>query len=75
MGKRTEPVKFDPKLKAALNETGLPWTIEPGSKHFKLRLAGRLVSIIPQGVKGGHSKVCTAKAIKDVKRIAAELRQ
>lgn len=41
MGKRCKPVKFDPALEAALNATGIPWTIEPGSKHFQIRLAGR----------------------------------
>jgi hypothetical protein len=73
MGKRTEPVKFDPRLRAALEETGLEWGIEPGTKHFKLRLAGRLVCVIPQGVKGDNSRIMTAKNVKSVQRLAAVL--
>lgn len=74
MAKRQKPVKFDPKLEAALNETGLAWTIEPGTKHFKVRLEGRLVCIVPQGVKGDISRNMTIKNIKAVARLEAELK-
>jgi hypothetical protein len=74
MGKRTRPVKFDAKLEAALNATGLPWHIEPGSKHFQIRLSGRLAGIIPQGVKGDNSRVMTSKNIKNVNILAARLK-
>ena len=74
MGKRTKPVKFAPELEKALDETGLDWHIEPGSKHFKLRLAGRMISIIPQGVKRDISRVCTLKTIATVRRVAGEIK-
>lgn len=75
MGKRTKPVKFAPELEKALDATGLPWHIESGSKHFKIRLAGRMAGIIPQGVKGDNSRICLAKNIRNIERLAAELKQ
>lgn len=73
MGKRTKPVMFDAKLEAALNETGLPWEIEPGSKHHKIRLKGRLAGIISHRVKGGCCPILTGKNVKAVRRLAAEI--
>lgn len=37
------------EVREELDNTGLPWKIETGSKHYKIRLAGRLVGIYPQG--------------------------
>lgn len=73
MGKRTKPVMFDAKLEAALNETGLPWEIEPGAKHHKIRLKGRLAGIISHKVRGGPSRTLTAKNIKAVRQLAVEI--
>lgn len=36
-------------VRQALDATGLPWTVERGSKHYKLRLDGRLAGILPIG--------------------------
>lgn len=32
-----------------LEETGLPWSIEPGSKHTKVFLNGRFVTVLSNG--------------------------
>lgn len=41
--------RLPPKVQAALDETGRPWTVEHGSKHRKIKVAGRLVGILPLG--------------------------
>jgi hypothetical protein len=47
-------------LRDELDASGLPWTVEPGTKHGKLLLAGQFVGVIPrnarkdsQGGRGG----------------------
>ncbi len=40
--------KLDPKLREILDACGVSWVLEPGSKHSKLRIAGRLVLTVPQ---------------------------
>jgi hypothetical protein len=37
-------------LRQVLDGSGLPWRIEHGTRHYKVRLADRLVAILP------HSK-------------------
>ena len=32
-----------------VTEAGLDYTIEDGSKHFKVRVAGKLAAILPKG--------------------------
>lgn len=75
MAKRVLPVRFDKRLGEALDATGLPWTIEPGTRHFKIRLAGRLCGIVPQGVKGESGPKMLAKNVKNVQRIAAKIKE
>lgn len=43
-------------VKQWLQETGLPYSIETGSRHRKIKLAGRLVGIYPMGGKGTHKR-------------------
>lgn len=33
----------------ALEGTGKPWNVEKGSRHRKIKVAGRLVGILPLG--------------------------
>ena len=67
------PKFFTPALESALEATGLPWTLEPGSKHFHIRLAGKLAVVLPQGIKGSPSRILDAKNIRNVQRIAREV--
>jgi hypothetical protein len=49
MGK---PRTFIPKnIREELEATGLPWTVEVGTKHQHIRLAGKLVCVVPR--RGG----------------------
>lgn len=36
-------------LKRELDRTGMPWEIEPGRKHYKVKLDGQIVGVLPQG--------------------------
>lgn len=40
--------KAQKQIEADLRATGLPWTIEPGTCHLKIRLCGYLVGILPK---------------------------
>lgn len=44
----TTSCKMDPALREVLDECGVRWTLENGGKHYKLRIAGRLVLTVPQ---------------------------
>ena len=40
-------VRLPVGLREALDETGLPWEVETGGKHHKVKLGGKLVGILP----------------------------
>jgi hypothetical protein len=66
-------MRIDPKVKKTLNDTGLPWEVETGSKHFKVRLQGRLVGIFPHGKRTDGSQHANANLLANIKRLAREL--
>lgn len=66
-------MKLDPKVRKALEETSLPWAVETGSKHFKVRLGGRLVGVYPHGKRTEASKHANSNLIANIKRLAREL--
>jgi hypothetical protein len=66
-------MRLDPKVKKALEETSLPWEIETGSKHFKVRLGGRLAGVYPHGKKTESSQHANANLLANIKRLAREL--
>jgi hypothetical protein len=57
----------------ALEETGLPWEVEAGSGHAKLRLCGHLVGVIKYG-KNNHSRRAELNVIAQIKQKAAVLK-
>lgn len=57
----------------ALEETGLPWSIEKGKSHAKLRLCGHMVGVVSYR-KDGHHKRAELNVIAQIKHKAAELR-
>jgi hypothetical protein len=42
-------VRITAEVRAALEAKGLPWAIEQGTKHHKIKINGRLVGIMPRG--------------------------
>lgn len=51
-----------PKVREALNATGLPWEIINGSKHRKLVIDGRTVAVMSHG---GHSRAMKSECYGD----------
>ena len=66
-------MKLDPKVKQALNDTGIPWEVEAGSKHYKVRLGGRLAGVYPHGKKTEASQHANSNLVSNIKRLAREL--
>ena len=67
-------MKVPPQLEAALNESGFPWEVQVGKKHRKIRMAGRLVTILPHGPKQEANMRVVLNTIRDVRQMAAKLR-
>jgi hypothetical protein len=64
--------RLDAAIERALEESGVPWTIEVGSKHYKIRVGGRLAGVLPKA--GGKGGVFTARAAQNtasqIRRVA-----
>lgn len=63
--------RIDPKLRQALEETGLPWEVVNGGIHFHVRLDGRLVGILPRG-GGAADPRALRNTIAQVRRAARQ---
>jgi hypothetical protein len=48
-------MKLHPKVRSALDETGLPWELRHGSKHKLIYVDGQMLAILPHGA-GGKSR-------------------
>lgn len=68
-------MRLNKDIEAELNATGLPWDLETGGSHVKIRLKGRLVGILP---KGGRIQQSDSRPLKNtltqIRRAARELR-
>jgi hypothetical protein len=54
-----------------MKATGLPWSVEVGGRHLKLRLNGRFVGICPKGrIAEGHGGHATKNIVAQIKRAA-----
>jgi hypothetical protein len=52
----------------ALNETGLPWSVEPGKKHRKIMLGGKLVGVVPLKGMGGRNSGDNKNIVSAIRR-------
>ena len=57
----------------ALEATGLPWEIESGNGHAKIKMCGHLVGVM-NVKKNGHHERAEKNVIGQIKRKAAELK-
>jgi hypothetical protein len=63
------------RVRDALDETRLPWELELGSKHWKIKLAGKLVGIVPKSKKMHDASDRPIKnTIAQIRRAAKEIR-
>jgi hypothetical protein len=67
----TRTMLLPPKIQAALDETGLPYEVENGNRHRKIRLAGRMVGIIPMCGNGSDSRRAELNIVSQIRRGAA----
>jgi hypothetical protein len=67
-------VKLPNELREALDNTGLPWELELGGKHYKVKLAGRLVGVLPRGKFNGSHKRTLLNTVSQIRRAAQEIR-
>lgn len=61
------------RLRSALDQTGLPWNLEQGAKHIKVRLAGRFVGILPYNGGSQADQRADQNVVAQVRRAAREL--
>jgi hypothetical protein len=47
---------LDREITRTLRATGLPWSVEPRGRHYKVRLAGRLIGVISLARRGNDNK-------------------
>jgi hypothetical protein len=63
------------RIRDALEKTQLPWSLELGSKHWKIKLAGRFVGILPKSKKMHDADLRpTLNTISKIRRTAREIR-
>ena len=67
-------MKMPAELREALVKTGLPWEVENGKKHNKVKLAGRLVCVYPQGKARDVDRRALLNTITQVRHAAQELK-
>ena len=60
--------QVSPKVRDALDETGLPWEIRNGSKHRKLVVDGHTVAVMSHG---GHSRAMKSECYGDKTLVSA----
>ena len=42
-------MKLSTAIRETLERSGLPWSLENGGRHIKIRVGGRLVGVYPKG--------------------------
>lgn len=67
--------KIPDEVLAELEATGLPWAVDNGSRHAKLRLCGRLVGILPRGRASFPHPKATLNTITQIRRMARALKE
>jgi hypothetical protein len=67
----TDLNKAMPKsVRTLLDNSGLPWWVEPGGAHLKVRLAGKLVAVLPRGrsAKQSTDKRAELNTLSNIKK-------
>lgn len=67
--------KLPEAVRNALEETGLPWTIEAGKRHFHLRIAGRLATALPQNMRFNSNQRAILNTIRSVRTCARAIHE
>lgn len=68
-------MKIPAELREALDKTGLPWNIEEGSKHRKVKLGGMLVGVLPHGKQQEAHKRSLLNTLTQVRLAARKIKE
>lgn len=70
-------VRVNKLAENALRETGLPYEIELGTRHYKVKLSGYLVAILPMGGKSRASQGNTVdkQTARDIRKAAEKIKR
>jgi hypothetical protein len=63
-------MKMPREIETALEKCGVPWSLQNGSRHFKIVVGGRFVGILPHGKIQGNNKRATLNIAAQIKRAA-----
>lgn len=67
-------MRLPPEIERELEACGLPWTVDKGKKHHKIRVAGRMVGILPlNGKVQTSNKTPIKNTVAQIRRAAKEL--
>lgn len=67
-------MRLPSELTVALDATGLPWAMETGGKHYKIKVAGRLAGVYPKGGHNSADKRSLANTVAQIRRVAKEVK-
>ncbi len=68
-------MKLPFELREALDKTGLPWGIEDGKKHNKVKICGKLVAVFPRGKERGSDRRSLLNTIAQVRTAARQIKE
>lgn len=68
-------MKLPAKVREALEETGLPWGVEAGSRHFKIKVSGRLAGILPKGRPNSSHSRSLLNTVSQIRNVAREIKE
>jgi hypothetical protein len=68
-------IRLPKEVTRTLDETGLSWRVEGGTKHYKIRMAGRIVGVYPQGTVKESNGAALRNMVARIRRTARELKQ
>lgn len=61
-------MRLPKQVQRALDDTGLPYAVEAGKRHRKIKVGGRLVGVLPMnGCDAGNDRAC--------KNVVAQIRR
>ena len=67
---RNKIIVMPDALRAALEASGMPWRTEPGTKHVKVYIGDRMVTVFSYGRRRDRGEI-TRKNVAEIRRFAA----
>ena len=67
-------MKENPRIRRALEETGLPWRIDHARRHRLIKLNDQIVGVLPLAKGDGGDPRCVKNIVCQIKRAARQMR-